>query len=87
MVEFAAGSVALGIPSRTTVMTQDHRIGLVPDELYKGWEFCGAVSVLCEPREVDFVYNLRLDGWKSTFIANGLVADTLQTGDWRLSVR
>lgn len=86
MIGLAAGSVAPGVPSRPTVMTQDHRIGINPDRLYKGWEFCGVPDVVCEPREVDFVYNLRLDGWKSTFLANGLVADTLQDRDWRLSV-
>lgn len=86
MVEFAAGSVAPGVPSRPTVMTQDHRVGIDPNALYKGWEFCGAPDVVCEQREVDFVYNLKLDGWKSTFIANGLAADTLQDRDWRISV-
>lgn len=86
MIEFAAGSVAPGVPSRPTAMTQDHRIGIDPGDLYKGWEFCGAPDVVCEPRELDFVYNLQLDGWKSTFIANGLVADTLQDRDWRLSL-
>lgn len=82
MVQLDPDSVAPGVPSRVTVVSQDHRIGLEPFDLHKSQEFCGAPKVLCEAREVDFVYNLRLDGWRSTFIANGMIAEGFDTRDW-----
>lgn len=82
LVQLDPDSVAPGVPSRVTVVSPDHRIGLEPFDLHKSQEFCDAPNVLCETREVDFVYNLRLDGWRSTFIANGMVAEGFDTRDW-----
>lgn len=83
MVAFERGSIAPGVPSRRTVVTQDHRIGTDPEDLLKGWEFCGRPGVTCNSQEVPFVYNLLLDSWSPTFIANGIVAEALPRRDWR----
>lgn len=83
MVAFEPESIAPGIPSRRTVVTQDHRIGTDPHDLLKGWEFCGSPGVTCDSREVRFVYNLQLDSSSATFLANGVVAEALPHREWR----